>query len=200
MRLSPLAAVAAACVLTLTACGDDGADPKSSDQKASPSASSSPQDVTRDGSKKDKKGDQRPDLGEATVCKALDAGAVGEIIDATLKRGKIQSNTCVYADPKNPGGTYVGVSQVTLESAGGEEAVATSLSGLVTGEPEQVSDIGDQAYVIVGASPSGQNAAAGVVAIGDAMISVGFPVASGVSPDDAKEQVTELLELVSESL
>ncbi len=204
MRLTPFAALAAACVLTLTACGgDDGSDPDSSDKSPSPSASSSDAPGQGDKGKGDKgKGDKPkpPDLGDATICKALDAGAVGEIVDATLKRGKIQNNACAFADPTNPGGTYVGFTQIPLEAAGGEEAVATSLSGLVQGEPEEVSDLGDQAYVVVGTSPAGAPAAAGVVAIGDALVSVGFPVAAGVDPDEAEEQVTELLELVTESL
>lgn len=203
MRLSLLATAAAVCALTLSACGGDDSDDKpegkDSPSQAQPSdgkTSFKPEDLPT--------GKQKPrkqDLGEATICKALDAGAVGDVIDATLKRGKIANNTCAFSDPNDPVNTYVGVSQVTLEAAGGTENVPSTLAELVTGTPEQLTGVGDVAYLLVGQTPSGQDAAAGVVVVDDAVVSVGFPVTGGVKgAEKARQQVTDLLALVTESL
>jgi hypothetical protein len=199
MRLSPLAAVAAACVLTLTACGDDGDEPESSD-KGDTSASPSADEPTKD--KGDKGDDQPEDDGDpnTSVCDGLEAKDVSEIVGGNLKKGQVGSG-CLLTDSSNPAGTSVSLSEAPLSSLGGEENLENALRA-VKGKPEELSDIGDQAYLVVGKGGllGNGNAAAGLVVIDDTVVQVSVTPSADVTKAQLKEQTVEVMELIADSV
>ena len=195
MRLSPFAAVVAACVLTLTACGDDGDDPSSEEKSPSPSASSEGTEPAG----KDKGKDKTPDDGVpgTNICESLEVKDVGEVLGIALKGGDSSQGVCRFADPGNPAGASVGVTQTALAAAGGIETLKTSVSVFVNGKPVEVPDVGDAAVVVVGKGPIGDTAiSAGAVAIEDNLIQVNVTPGAGVNPKDLEEKTVELLELM----
>ncbi|HET9423625.1 MAG TPA: hypothetical protein VFO49_20975 [Nocardioides sp.] len=201
MRLSPLAAIAAACVLTLTACGDDDSEPESSDKSDSPSASPS-SDAPTKGKGKDKgkdKGDQGDtgDLG-ANVCTSLDADEFGDVIGVTFKKGDVGSG-CRFADPTNPVGASVGITQTLAEGAGGIEGAEQAVGVFVKGKPEPV-DIGDDAFVVVGKGLVGNTVSGAAVVVDSELIQVTVTPAGEVAKDQLKDQTIALLELVAEAV
>jgi len=198
MRLSPFAAVVAACVLTLTACGDDGDDP-SSKEETSPSASTTDAGG-KDSKGKDTKGDeQTPNDGlpGTDVCQTLNVADIEGVFGVDLKGGDFSPGVCRFADPSNPAGASVGISQTALAAAGGIDTLKTSVGVFVNGKPVEVPDVGDAAVVVVGKGPIGDTAiSAGAVAIEDNLIQVNVTPGAGVNPKDLEEKTVELLELM----
>jgi hypothetical protein len=201
MRLSPFAAIVAACVLTLSACGDDGDEPSAeNDPSASESGTTEPSGKgSKDakGGKNTETGDARPD-GSAPICDAVDAEEVGEIVGGSLKKGGV-GDSCLLTDASNPAGGSVSLSEASLASLGGEDGLKTAL-GLVQGEPDEVADVGDLAYVVVGKGLIGGVSAAGAVAVEDKVVQVQFNPSTDVKKDEAREKTVALLELVAETL
>ena len=58
--------------------------------------------------------------------------------------------------------------------------------------------LGDQAYLAVGPTAAGMDAAVGLVVLGDDVISVGVPITDRGEPA-ARREVTRLLDLVAET-
>jgi len=188
MRLSPFAAVVAACVLTLTGCGDDGSDPKSSNDATSSAG--------------DKQGkDERPDLGPVDVCTDLDATEVGEVLGIKAKRGKIsKNNSCTFADPRSPSGRSVAFNQVSVEAAGGADAVKEALDTAVENGSEELTDLGDAAVVSVAPGAVSTVSATGAILVGDSLVQVSPSPVADVPEAVLRDQVVALLELVEDAL
>ena len=204
MRLSPFAAVVAACVLTLTACGDDGDDPSSEDK--SPSASASSAEGTEPAGKgKKPKGDETSEPGNANpdgskaVCEALDVKDVNQIFGGTLKKG-VQGQGCLFADQSNPTATSIGLNESPLATSGGIDGAKTAVGSFVKGEPESLSDVGDEAFVVVGKGALTELAAGAAVVVDDSLVQLNVRPDLRLSKAELKEQTVALLELVVEAL
>ncbi len=201
MRLSPLAAVAAACVLTLTACGDDGSDSDSSDNSDSPSASDG-KATDKDGKDgKDGKDEESeaPDLGSGAVCADLDAGSVGEVVGVEVEQTQVGDNSCTYGDPDDPAGLSVTLAQISVEAAGGAKTVRKTFATMLEGEAEEVPEVGDRAYLVVSEGGNGGTGASGAFMLGDALVQVSVASVE-LSPDDARQQTIDLMTLAAEAL
>lgn len=182
-----MTAVVAACVLTLTACGDDGGSDGKSEKDSSPSASSS----ESDGADVIEFEDSERKLPPKKVCKALDAADVGDILGDKVKRGPVVQGTCTFSDLLPQSERSVGISYLQLSAVGGIEAFEQGLGG----EPEEVPDLGDKAFVLAIEGATGARAVA-AMATGNALIQLQVIPGAGVSPEDAKTVATNLLRLV----
>ena len=196
MRLTPLAAIAAACVLTLTACGDDGDDPKSSDAKDTPSASDAPTDLPTDFPTDLPSETKAPKPNEELVkqvCESLDPAAVGDALGGEVEAGPLGANACSFSDQ---GGEHaLAISYVQLATVGGLDAYKQTLSVMAGGDLEEVSGAGDSAFA-GGTEGSGT----GAVVVGDDLLQLLVVPGAGASADDAKAAAVELVELVGAAL
>lgn len=200
MRLSPLAAVAAACLLTLTACGDDD-EPSSSDK--SPSASESGDPTGKD--TKGPKGDETTEPGDANpngpaVCDSIDLEAVGEIVGNDLEMGNLEGQSCLLTNPQNPSATSIGLNELPLSSVGGIEGAKSSLGAIGGAKPEEVPDIGDAAFVGVGDGLLGRISGSGVVIVDETVVQVNVTPDQRLKKPAVKEQTIAIMELVAEEL
>ncbi len=200
MRLSPLAAVAAACVLTLTACGDDGSDPDSSDNSGSPSASDS-KATDKGGKGKDGKDEESesPDLGSGAVCVDLDAEAVGDVVGVEVEQTQVGDNSCTFGVPDDPAGLSVTLAQISVDAAGGAKTVRTTFATMLDGEAEEVTEVGDRAYLVVSEGGNGGTGASGAFMLDDALVQVSVASAE-LSADDARQQTIDLMKLAVDAL
>ncbi len=201
MRLSPLAAVAAACLLTLTACGDDGDEPSSDDK--SPSASESGEPSGKD--TKGPEGDETTEPGDAnpqgaTVCDSIDLEAVGEIVGNDLEMGNLEGQSCLLTNPQNPSATSIGLNELPLSSVGGIEGAKSSLGAIGGAKPEEVPDVGDAAFVGVGDGLLGRISGSGVVIVDETMVQVNVTPDQRLKKPEVKEQTIAIMELVAEGL
>lgn len=195
MRPTPLAAMAVACVLFLTACGGDGSDPESGDQSSAPSTDPSSTNGTKAPSLPSVK---TPDPGPASLCEGIEAEQVSELVGTDLERGAIEGTACTFSDPEDSGGTTVTLGQQPVENLGGVKAFERRLDGFLDGGTgEEVADIGDRAIVIMQPLGSDGLLVNGVALAGDSAVTVALAAESGADEDDSKQQVIELLRIAA---
>jgi hypothetical protein len=192
MRVSPLAAIIAACVLSLTACGDDGGDGSSADK--SPSASPS-----HAGKDKSESAGEAP-KGDDPVCARVDAKDVEKIVGIRVKKGDVEGSTCNFRAPRDAASGSVTINETSLTELGGVGGVKRSITLLGDLEVEKVSDVGDQAFVGVEAGSSDLAIAAGAVIVGESVVMASVATDQRLSADEVKEQTVALLELGVERL
>jgi hypothetical protein len=199
MRLTPLAALLAACALTLTACGDDGDDPSSEEKSPSPSSEST-EPAGKDkkkpkGGESSEPGNANPD-GSVAVCEALDVKDVNQIVGGTLKKG-VQGQGCLFADQSNPTATSIGLNESPLATSGGIDGAKTAVGSFVKGEPESLSDVGDEAFVVIGKGALTELAAGAAVVVDDSLVQLNVRPDARLSEAEIREQTIALLELVA---
>ena len=176
-----LAAPALLAVLLLSGCGG-------SDKAATPGDSSS---SSSDSSK--------PANGKVMkACDAITAEEVGAILGATVTSSVGPSGQCEY-EQDDPRAMSAAVdAAVDVEGAGGIEGAKSGTTGALSGDAEDVSGVGDAAFVVVGKFAGGSNdQAQGVVAIKGQLVTVNITQASGLPAAQVHDAAVALLKLAA---
>lgn len=149
---------------------------------------------TDDGGDGDSVGDDEPVTAGGGVCGKLTASDVGEIIGAGVKGAGLPGGGCVFnhADRKAPESTLKDQPYAGMDAA---KAEATSA---VEGESEDLSGIGNAAFVVTGTIFGGTEVqGAGAVRVGSRIISVSLVQHKALSRATVRDLVVRLLSLAA---
>lgn len=174
--------------LGLTACTDDGdpADTTDTPSAGSPPASSPSEPAVSD----------LPAARDA--CKVLDPEEVGQVLGTPVE-STVAGQGCRFASPDDPDTTSLGISQGELAAIGGIDGAKAGIRAVVDGKVEDVADVGDGAFVVVGpafggATPTG----GGALALGSSLVQITVLPGPDGTEDDVRRITVELLTLIAE--
>ncbi|MFL6155981.1 MAG: hypothetical protein ACJ72D_07820 [Marmoricola sp.] len=219
MRLRPTSAAAialvAAAALTLTGCGsakqpaadapgtalttptgDGTPDPgPGTTSDTTPTPTPTPTETEGDG---DSEGDDTPATAGGGICGDLSADVVGAVLGGTVKGAALPGGGCAFtqASSKAPAATFV--ERSLAKTPGGMEGAKTDATSSVEGTPQNLSGIGDAAFVVTGTAfgePAVQGA--GAVLVGKRVISINLTQGSGLSAATVKAMTVKLLRLAA---
>jgi len=160
-----------------------------------PAASPTPTQTEGDG---DSEGDDTPATAGGGICSDLSAGDVGSILGGTAKGAALPGGGCGFtrSSSKAPAATFVEKS--LAQTPGGMDGAKNEATSSVEGEPQDLSGIGDAAFVVTGTAfgePAVQGA--GAVKIGNRIINVNLTQSSGMTAASVKAMVVKLLKLAA---
>ena len=216
MHLRPstaLIALTAAAVLSLTGCGaseepvaqdpgptlatttDSGAPGTDPTDTTTPTAAGTPTATEGDG---DSEGDDTPATAGGGICSDLSAGDVGAILGGATKGAALPGGGCGFTltAAKGPSATFVEKS--VARTPGGMAGAKAEATSSVEGEPQDLSGIGDAAFVVTGTAfgePAIQGA--GAVRVGTRIINVNLDQSGTMSAATVKAMTIKLLRLAA---
>jgi hypothetical protein len=176
-------ALAAAFALTLSACGgDDGGVATSHESESTQSGVSEATSEADD------------------VCAALTPDDLGALLGGVVTVAEIPGGGCNFSqdDPRAPSAA---VNQSAVDDfAGGFDALRTGVTGVIDGEVENLDDMGDDAFLVVGPAVGATvSAGAGGLLLGDAMVQVTVLQSVDLSDDDLRVITHDLLHLIADA-
>lgn len=217
MRLRPFTpaaiALGVAAALSLAGCGSAD-DPKATDPAptvSTPAGTSTPEpgststptstpagtpsQTEGDGDGED---DDTPATAGGGICSDLEAADVGEILGGSTRGAALPGGGCVFTltAAKGPSSTFVEKS--VAKTPGGMAGAKTEATSSVEGEPQDLTGIGDAAFVVTGTAfgePAVQGA--GAVRVGTRIISVNLNQNTGMSAAAVKAMTIRLLKLAA---
>lgn len=179
--LRPLIAVVATCLFLLTACGGD-------DEPAGDDAGSSSEGDT---------GGEESGGEQVDVCGELTEEEVGAALGGTVTVMQVPGGGCSFnqEDPRAPS-VVLNLSEL-VDGAGGFEGSKAGIAGVVEGEVEDVSGVGDGAFVVVGPVLGGSvTQGAGAVLLGATVVQVTLLQGQDLAEDEVKEVTVAVIELI----
>jgi hypothetical protein len=213
-QISRTAALAAAAVLAATVllagCGASSNDHASAPEPAQTVSTSTPlatptptQTATPThkasptkpaGGNGDSAGDNEPATAGGGICMVLSTTEVGQVLSGTVKGAGLPDSGCEFtqSDHKAPAATFIETTYAP-DKMPGAKALATSS---VEGTPEDLTGIGDAAFVVTGTSfgqPDIQGA--GAVKLGSRLINVSLDQNVGESAAAVRASMIDLLKL-----
>jgi hypothetical protein len=217
MRLRPTSAAAialtAVAALSLTACGTaktpvadepaatvttptgDSTPGSGTTTPSDPTAASTPTQTEGDGDSED---DNTPATAGGGICGDLSAGEVGAVLGGTVKGAALAGGGCGFtqASVKAPAATFV--ERSLAKTPGGMDGAKTEATSSVEGDPQDLSGIGDAAFVVTGTAfgePAVQGA--GAVRVGNRIININLTQSAGMSAAAVKAMTIKLLKLAA---
>ncbi len=179
--------------LGLSACADDGepsGSPGTEGTSPTEGASSGPASPSETAAS---------DLPPARhACKVLAPEDVGRVLGTTVESVDAAQG-CRFANPDDPGTTSLGISQGELAASGGLDGARTGVATVIDGKADELPDVGDGAFVMVGPAFGGKTTTGGgAVALGSSLIQI--TVIPGPDATDAGLRATtvEVLTLIAE--
>jgi len=144
----------------------------------------------------DAEGDDTPATAGGGICGDLEATDVGAILGGTTKGAALPGGGCGFTltAAKGPSSTFIEKS--VAKTPGGMAGAKTEATSSVEGEPQDLSGIGDAAFVVTGTAfgePAIQGA--GAVRIGTRIINVTLTQNTAMSAAAVKAMVVKLLKL-----
>lgn len=218
---SRVAAAFAALLLAgsvLAGCGGEDAEPTTMDDAPSSTAASLPP-VTASPtptptpkpkpSKKprptrgsgDAEGDDEPAAEGGGVCVELSEDEIGAVLGGPVSGAALPGGGCAFnqARPRPPAANIIDVPYADM--AGGMAGAEENAISSVEGEPEDVTGIGEAAFVVTGTSFGGSDVqGAGAVHVGDRLVMVNVVQSTGLKAPKVRELVLTLLKLVVSEL
>jgi hypothetical protein len=184
MRTLP-AALFLVLALGLTACSDDN--PSGSSSSPSDAGSVAPTETAAS--------DKQP---AADVCKVLGADEVGEVLGASVER-VIAEKGCRFASPDDPDVASLGISQDELTALGGIDGSKAGIGSVVDGDVEDVPDVGDAAFVVIGPTFGGSTlTGGGAVALGSSLVQITVIPGPDATEDDVRTATVDVLTVIAE--
>ncbi|MCX6397738.1 MAG: hypothetical protein NTV23_14730 [Propionibacteriales bacterium] len=144
----------------------------------------------------DGEGDDEPAAAGGGICVDLAEAEVAGVLGGSVTGAAIPGGGCAFtqARPRPPAANFIEVP--FAEMAGGMSGAKENAISAVEGDPEDVSAIGDEAFVVTGTSFGGtQLQGAGAVRVGDRLISVNLAQSTGLSRERVRTLVLGLLRL-----
>ena len=132
------------------------------------------------------------------ACTVLDPQDVGQVLGTPVEAVTTKSG-CRFANPDDPATTSLGISQGELTASGGLEGARAGVGTVIEGEVEELPDVGDGAFVIVGPAfgddaPTG----GGAVALGSSLIQLTVIPGPGATETDVRARTVGVLTLIAE--
>jgi hypothetical protein len=160
-----------------------------------PATTSTPTQTEGDG---DAEGDDTPATAGGGICSDLEPQAVGAILGGATKGAALPGGGCAFTltAAKGPSSTFVEKS--VAKTPGGMDGAKTEATSSVEGEPQDLTGIGDAAFVVTGTAfgePAVQGA--GAVRVGNRIINVNLNQNTGMSAASVKAMVIKLLKLAA---
>jgi hypothetical protein len=175
------------CFLGLTGCSDDDADPSGAPTApGSDPTASSPSDPTTSAT---------PPAREA--CDVLDAGELGQVLGTEVE-ATVDDTGCRFASPSAPDAPSLGLVQSGLSAVGGIDGAKAGIGAVVEGDVEDLTDVGDGAFVIVGEAMGQAVTGAGAVAVDGSLIQITVIPGPEVAEDVVRRITVEALTLIAE--
>ena len=132
------------------------------------------------------------------VCKVLGASDVGPVLDAAVER-VVAEGGCRFASPDDAEAASLGISQGELRALGGIDGAKAGITAVVEGEPQDVPDVGDGAFVVVGPTFGGTTTTGGgAVALGSSLIQITVIPAPGATEEQVRGTTVDVLTLIAE--
>jgi hypothetical protein len=197
--------------LVLTGCGkSDDKEPAGADPTPTASATPTPTPTptptatpkpTRTPTKPaegdgDSEGDDTPATAGGGICADLEPGDISEILGGDVTGSALPGGGCVFdqRDPSYPAASLVEASYAATD--GGMDGAKEAATSSIEGEPQNLSGIGDAAFVVTGTAFGGDAIqGGGAVRIDDRLISVTLAQPGGLSRAKVKAMVLSLLRL-----
>jgi hypothetical protein len=171
--------------LGLSGCNDD--DDSSGTPSEPASSSSAPASPTQ----------TEPTEPALDACKVLGASDVGPVLDATVTR-VVAKGGCRFASEDDPAAASLGISQGELKALGGIDGAKAGIKAVVDGEVEDVPDVGDGAFVVVGTTFGGDTpTGGGAVALGSSLIQITVIPGPDATDEDVRATTVDLLSLIA---
>lgn len=200
--------------LALTGCGKDSdgdpASAASSTSDATPSAGAStpaaptpkptrtpvrPTATPTEGSG-DAEGDDEPAAAGGGICVDLSEDEVGAALGGPVTGAAIPNGGCAFTQsrPRLPATNFIELSFSQVE--GGMDGAKTNATSSVEGDPEDLTGVGEAAFVVTGTSFGGTAIqGSGAVKIGDRLITVELAQSNGLNRAKVRALVVSLLKL-----
>lgn len=144
----------------------------------------------------DSEGDNEPATAGGGICSDLGETEVGEVLDGAVSGAAIPGGGCAFTqeDPRAPAANLIEVPFASM--AGGMGGAKENAISTVEGDPTDIADLGDEAFVVTGTSFGGTAIqGAGAVRIGDRLISVNLAQSAGMRRGQVRALVLDLLRL-----
>ncbi|MFL6159019.1 MAG: hypothetical protein ACJ72D_23270 [Marmoricola sp.] len=210
-----LAATASAALLatTLAGCGKDASTPPAADDVTptasvpvtpsttpvpSPTRTTTPKPTrtpTAASGNGGEGGEDAPATAGGGICRDLSASAVGKVLGGTVTGAALPGTGCGFnqKNAKAPAATFV---TTPYDQAAGMASAKDGATSSVEGDPEDLTGIGDAAFVVTGTAFGGDDIqAAGAVRIGSFVVNVALDQQSGLSRAKVRAMLVGLLRL-----
>ncbi len=105
---------------------------------------------------------------------------------------------CRFASPDDPAATSLGIVQGELADLGGIEGAQAGITTVVDGEVEDLSAVGDGAFVVVGPAMNATLTGAGAVAVGSSLLQITVIPGPDATEDDVRRTTVDALTLIAE--
>jgi hypothetical protein len=132
------------------------------------------------------------------ACEVLDPEEVGRLLGTTVE-SVVTGRGCRFANPDDPATTSLGISQGELAAIGGIDGAKAGITAVVDGEVEDVADVGDGAFVVIGSTFGGSTpTGGGAVALGSSLVQITIIPRPDVAEDDVRRIAIGVLTLIAE--
>ena len=170
----------------------------------SSSSSKSSSDTTVAGSPTTTKAAGDSDTGSSAavdVCKAIKPAEVAAIVGGEVTAEETPGGGCSFSRSDPRAGSVSFDSTSFTGGGSGYDSAKSTIASMIKGTPEDLTGVGDQAFVVVGLTTGGSNnQGGGLVRVGDHLAQVNLIQGNGLSVDDVKAMTTKLLGLAASNL
>jgi hypothetical protein len=145
-------------------------------------------------------GSRSPSTAGGGVCRHLGASQVGAILGVTVRGAAVPGETGCTFDQGGSKGTSVTVLDKSIAEAGGMDGAKQEANSAVEGEPQDLSGIGEAAFVVTGSMFGGPDVnGAGAVQVRGRILSVYLEQHAGLSEAKVRSLELDLLRLVAKA-
>ena len=134
------------------------------------------------------------------VCGSVTVEEISTAMGTTgLTVEEVPGGGCNFADADDPRQPSVVLNQVPVDDAnGGFEGLQAGVTATIAGESEDLTGVGDQAFVVTGTLGGGSAVnGAGAVRLGDVGVQVTLLQSGELTDGDVRQRVTDVLTLVA---
>lgn len=131
------------------------------------------------------------------ACTVLDAGEVGEVLGAEVE-ATVDRSGCRFASTTAPEATSLGLVQSALSAVGGIDGAKAGIGAVVEGDVEDLSGVGDGAFVVVGAAMGQSLTGAGAVVVDGSLIQITVIPGPDAAEGDVRQVTVDALTLIAE--
>jgi hypothetical protein len=123
---------------------------------------------------------------------------VGQVLGVEVER-VVAEGGCRFASPDNPETASLGISQGELAAIGGIDGAKAGVTTVVEGEAEDLTGVGDAAFVVVGPTFGGTTpTGGGAVALGSSFVQITVIPGPGATEDGVRTTTVDALTLIAE--
>jgi hypothetical protein len=144
----------------------------------------------------DSAGDNEPATAGGGICAHLDAAEIGRVVGGTVTGSGLPGGGCGFHQSNQRATAVSLVETVFSKTSGGMDGAKTGATSAVEGAPEDLTNIGDAAFVVTGTAFGGEDLqAAGAVKIGNRLINVSLTQSVGLTRAKVRAILVNLLKL-----